>query len=139
MKIRSAGLASEQPPAKNGGSAELDGTHDGALVVGNRPLAAVELAELAEDVRDLELRSGHGESSNMESVEGTCDLEALGYDPEIDQGRLKGGMAKQLLDVAEVNAAFQEFGSEGVAKGMRCDVFLDTSGASNVLTCSLDG
>jgi hypothetical protein len=60
-------------------------------------------------------RATHGERSLVEDV-------------GVDHGRLDILMAQQFLYGANVVAGFEQVGSKGVAKGMRCDMLVDLSG-----------
>lgn len=65
-----AGIAAKQMPAERSGPTELDGSHDGPLLLGDGPIAPVGLTEVAEDIRDFELRAVHRRSQRASRSRG---------------------------------------------------------------------
>lgn len=60
-------------------------------------------------------------------------------DVSVNLGGANVGVAKHSLDAAEVGAVHQEVGGEGVAEGVRGDVFGDAGGSCVVVDDALDG
>jgi hypothetical protein len=76
--LDSAAVTAKDVPTKDGRSAELDGAHDSVLLPGNVVIVSVGVTELAEDIRDVELRSLHREPQTSSMSRGLVTLRLSG-------------------------------------------------------------
>ena len=119
-------------PAKDRGSACLDGAHDSPIIAGQPMGFSIRRAVLTEYVRNFKAtRCSHsisGLRSLVGSIEGTCNLcQIQPTDMQIDSGCCRGSMAKKKLDMVETRSRFNEMGGKAVPQSMYAYRLCDAS------------
>jgi hypothetical protein len=107
-------------PAKDRGSAYLDGAHDPPIIAGQPMGFSIRRAVLTEDVRHLKTaRCSHPLSGLRSlvgrSIEGAGNLgQVQPADMQIDGGRCGGSMPQKQLNMVEACPRFNQMGRKAV-------------------------